>query len=90
MQHIAIGLGKPKEYFDNWFTADVCSTLRIIRYLPRESGVALNDKLTEEEVKYTTPIHTDSGFLTFLSTFGYPGLEVNTGDDIYKQVRPIK
>lgn len=40
-------------------------------------------------MKYTTPIHTDSGFLTFLSTFGYSGLEVEI-DGIYKPIRPIK
>jgi len=25
-------------------------------------------------LRFTTPIHTDSGFLTLLSTFNYPGL----------------
>lgn len=39
MQHIALGLGKPKTYFDSWFNVDTCSTLRIIRYLPRETGI---------------------------------------------------
>jgi len=30
--------------------------------------------LSTEELKFTTPIHTDSGFLTLLSTFNYTGL----------------
>lgn len=92
MQHIAEGLGKPKNFFDNWFTSDAVSTLRIIKYLPRgESSDAVNfDKLTEEQMKFTTPIHTDSGFLTLLSTFGYPGLQVDIGDGVYKSVRPQK
>lgn len=35
MSHIAIGLGKPAEYFDTWFMENTCSTLRIIHYEPR-------------------------------------------------------
>ena len=39
-------------------------------------------------MKFTTPIHTDSGFLTLLSTFNFPGLQVNVGYDTYKSVKP--
>ena len=74
MTHIAEGLGKPKTFFHRWFEFDTCSTFRIIHYLPRATNVVDNSELDDEALKYTTPIHTDSGFLTILSTFNYPGL----------------
>lgn len=87
MEHIAEGLGKPTNFFDKWFEKDTLSTLRTIHYLPRSSEVVKSDKLSEEELKFTTPIHTDSGFLTLLSVFNYPGLQVNVNGE-YKTVRP--
>lgn len=47
------------------------------------------DKLSSEELKFTTPIHTDSGFLTILSTFHYHGLQVDIGNGVYRSVRPV-
>lgn len=47
------------------------------------------EKLSSEELKFTTPIHTDSGFLTLLSTFNYHGLQVDIGAGNYKSVRPV-
>jgi len=35
MSHIALGLGKPVNFFESWFLNDTCSTFRIIHYLPR-------------------------------------------------------
>ena len=74
MRHIAEGFGKPVDFFDKWFVQNTCSTFRLIRYLPRSTGLVSQQDLREEDLKFTTPIHTDSGFLTLLSTFGYPGL----------------
>lgn len=71
MSHIAEGLGKPQDFFDSWFKDNTCSTLRIIHYLPRSTHLVDMDKLSSEELRFTTPIHTDSGFLTLLSTFSY-------------------
>ena len=48
-----------------------------------------SDKLSPDDLRLTTPIHTDSGFLTLLSTFGYPGLQVEVGEGVYKSVRPV-
>lgn len=90
MQHIAVGLGKPKDFFDSWFSENTCSTLRIIHYEPRNSQLVSQDKLSSEELKFTTPIHTDSGFLTLLSTFHYHGLQVDIGSGAYRSVRPVK
>ena len=74
MRHIAEGFGKPVNFFDKWFVQNTCSTFRLIRYLPRSTGLVSQQDLREEDLKFTTPIHTDSGFLTLLSTFSYPGL----------------
>ena len=89
MSHIAEGLGKPIDYFNPWFINNTCSTFRIIRYLPRNTKLVEMDKLSEDELRFTTPIHTDSGFLTLLSTFSYPGLQVDIGQGVYKSVRPV-
>jgi len=71
---LAVGLGKPRDFFMDWFEHDSLSTFRSIHYLPRSAGVVDSSKLDSEEVKLTTPAHTDSGFITILTTFGYPGL----------------
>lgn len=91
MSHIAEGLGKPANFFDQWFMDDTCSTFRIIRYLPRTGAEApvSKEKLSGEQLKFTTPIHTDSGFLTLLSTFGFGGLQVDVGNGVYRSVRPV-
>ena len=88
MSHIAEGLGKPADFFDRWFITNSCSTLRIIRYLPRVASVVSHERLNSEQLKFTTPIHTDSGFLTLLSTFSFPGLQVDIGEGEYRSVRP--
>lgn len=36
----------------------------------------------------TTPEHCDSGFLTILTTFGYPGLQVEL-DGEFRSVKPV-
>ena len=65
------------------------TTFRISHYLPRSSKVVDSGKLSPDDLRLTTPIHTDSGFLTLLSTFGYPGLQVEVGEGVYKSVRPV-
>lgn len=88
LSHIADGLGKPSNFFEDWFAYDTCSSMRLIHYKPRSSNVVQQDKLKEDELKLTTPIHTDSGFLTLLSTFNYTGLQVNTVDNKFVSVKP--
>ena len=39
--------------------------------------------------KLTCPEHADTGFITLLSTFNYPGLQVEI-DGEYKSIKPIK
>ena len=74
LQCMALGLGKDRHFFDDWFKNDSLSKQRAIHILPRSTGIVDSEKLSAEHFKLTTPEHADSGFLTFLTTFGYPGL----------------
>jgi len=88
LNYLAIGLGKEKGFFDPWFEKNALSTLRSIYYLPRaHEGAAKSDKLDAENIKLTTPAHADSVFMTLLTTFGYPGLQVEL-DGEYKSIKP--
>lgn len=73
---IALGLGKDRQFFEPFFGPASSSSFRSIYYKPRSKSIVLQDKLSKESLKLTTPEHCDSGFLTILSTFGYPGLQV--------------
>ena len=86
---IAQGLGKEKEFFNDWFEKDSLSILRTIKYTARKDSHVKTDKLDKNEFRLVTPPHTDSGFITILTTFGYPGLQVLI-DDEYKSVKPMK
>jgi isopenicillin N synthase-like dioxygenase len=88
LNYLAVGLGKEKGFFDAWFEYNSLCTFRSIYYLPREhQNAAKSDKLDSENLKLTTPEHADSGFLTLLTTFGYPGLQVEI-DGEYKSIKP--
>jgi len=68
-------LGKEKGFFNAWFEQDPLSTFRSIYYLPRaHKDAAKSNELSTEHAKLTTPEHCDTGFMTILTTFGYPGL----------------
>ena len=85
-----MGLGKKRDYFDHWFIKNSLGTFRTIHYLPRaQTGVKV-DKLDETNLRLTTPCHADTGFITLLSTFGYPGLQVMMPDGKYRSVKPLK
>ena len=71
---IAVGLGKDKDFFKPWFEKESASTFRTIFYLPRCKATVKQDKLGKDELKLITPEHSDSGFMTLLTTFGFPGL----------------
>lgn len=86
---IAVGLGKDATYFDDWFQGGSLSVLRTIHYLPRSSSGVDSSQLNANDYKLTTPEHADSGFLTFLATFGYPGLQVLI-DGKYRDIAPAK
>jgi len=75
-EFIALGLKKDRHFFRDWFEYDSMSTLRSVHLIPRDAGVVDSSKLDKETFRLTTPEHADSGFITLLSTLGYPGLQV--------------
>lgn len=74
IEYIAIGLGKDRYFFKPWFETMSLSTFRTIKYLPRSQSTVSSSELSSAEYQLVTPEHTDSGFLTLLTTFGFPGL----------------
>ena len=90
LEYIAIGLHKRRDYFSPWFKKDSLGTFRTIHYLPRSETGVKSDKLDTVGLKLTTPEHADSGFLTLLSTFSFPGLQVQMPDGVYRSVKPEK
>lgn len=89
LEYLAIGLGKERHYFKGWFEKNSLSTFRTIHYLPRSDTGVKTNKLTTNELKLITPGHTDTGFITLLSTFMFPGLQVLI-DGKYRSVKPEK
>lgn len=87
IEYIAIGLGKDRHFFKAWFETESLSTFRTIKYLPRSQSTVSSDAITADEYRLVTPEHTDSGFLTLLTTFGFPGLQVPI-EGVYKFVKP--
>lgn len=86
--YIALGLGKDRDFFTPWFERDSLSTYRSIYYKPRELSTVKSDQLGMESLALTTPAHSDSGFLTILTTFGFPGLQVlHEGE--FRSVKPM-
>ena len=55
--------------------------------MPRSQSTVKSDQLSQSDYKLTTPPHADSGFITILTTFGYPGLQVLI-DGTYRSVKP--
>ena len=88
VEWIAIGLGLDRRTFHPWFERDSLSTQRAVHILPRSANIVSSSELSESEFKLTTPEHNDAGFVTLLSTFGYPGLQVLL-DGEYKSIKPV-
>lgn len=82
---LAIGMGKRADYFEPWFKEVCLSNLRGIHYSNRVYSDHLN--MSKEDFKMVTPEHTDSGFITLLTTFMYPGLQVEINGQ-YRSIKP--
>mmetsp|Transcript_73200 Transcript_73200/g.191890 ORF Transcript_73200/g.191890 Transcript_73200/m.191890 type:complete len:362 (+) Transcript_73200:58-1143(+) len=80
VEYIALGLGLERDFFRSWFERDSLSTWRTIWTLPRARSTVRSASLSAESLQLTTPAHSDSGFLTILSTLGFPGLQVLVHD----------
>ncbi|XP_060075524.1 uncharacterized protein LOC132555187 [Ylistrum balloti] len=83
----AIGLGIDEYSYEDLFSKRPCSTLRLMHYPPWEGNPPENAKIEDGKV-LTTPAHTDTNFLTLLSTFGYKGLDIVTADGKWTEVEP--
>ena len=88
LECMSLGLGRERFFFHQWFERDSLSTFRAIHILPRSAGIVDSSKLSAEAFKLTTPEHADGGFITLLSTFGYPGLQVELEGE-YRSIKPI-
>lgn len=84
----SIGLGFKENCFEYLFRDKPCSTFRLLHYPPWE-GSPPDNAVLDEGKAVTTPVHTDSCFLTLLATFQYHGLEVLTPEGTWLPVQPI-
>lgn len=85
---LAIGLGKEEDFFDRLFLNKPLSTLRFMHYPVREGPIP--EAAKKDGVVLTCLEHSDSTFITFLSTFYNEGLQILQQDGTWKdvEVRP--
>ena len=84
---LAIGLGKKENFFDSLFEKPL-STLRLIHYPLRQRPIP--DCAKKDGSILTFKDHTDTNFVTFISTFAYRGLQILEADVSWTdvEVRP--
>ncbi|OWF35819.1 gibberellin 2-beta-dioxygenase 4-like [Mizuhopecten yessoensis] len=83
----ARGIGIDENAFIGLFDDKPLTTFRMIHY-PTWESTPPEVCLLEDGKVITTPEHTDTGFMTLLTTFGYSGLEVMTADGRWAAVAP--
>ena len=83
----SIGLGISENSFEDIFGDKPCSTFRILHYPPWAGAPPVNAIIEDGKV-VTTPEHTDSDFMTLLTTFHFKGLEVRRADGKWAEVDP--
>ena len=69
LAQMAVGLGRPADFFAGGLTANPTPLFRIFRYPPHPQG---------DTATWGVGEHTDYGLLTLLATDGTPGLEVKS------------
>jgi isopenicillin N synthase-like dioxygenase len=96
MRSLARGLGLRPDYFDDSFGRGL-STLRLIRYPPRDSAAlaAVQDPAVWVEFEGTRRYlvgapHTDSGFVTLLAQDGVAGLQARSRGGSWVDVPPLE
>lgn len=78
MQMLCAGLGLDEHTFDDRFQPMSLSTYKLQRYQSFEESKLVRD--------FSQDSHADVGFLTFLTAFSYPGLEVQKRDGTWVRV----
>ena len=85
----AIGLSLNEHTFDSRFSPKSVSSLRLMHYptYKSETNAQLATNTTDSPL-LTCEEHTDTGFVTLLVTFSYPGLEIMGRDGKWTSVTP--
>lgn len=83
----AHGLGIDESAFTRLFDDKPLTTFRMIHY-PTWQSTPPEVCLLDNGKVITTPAHTDTGFMTLLTTFHYRGLEVMTSDGQWAEIVP--
>ena len=81
---LAIGLEKKDDYFDKLFLHKPLSTLRLMHYPVRPHPIP--EAAKKDGLVLTCLEHTDSTFMTLLSTFYYEGLQIMLKDGSWTDV----
>lgn len=84
---IARGLGAAEDWFDNMFSPYPLSTLRLINYPVRPQPIP--DCARDGEYILHCGGHTDTPFVTLLTTFDYRGLQIQDENDQWVDV-PVR
>ncbi|ESP05341.1 hypothetical protein LOTGIDRAFT_227971 [Lottia gigantea] len=71
---VCLGCGLEENWLDSTFIPDTLSTLRLLHY-PQNHDSNNHDG----DVRLCCSEHSDSGFITLLSTLGFPGLQLKLG-----------
>ena len=85
----ALGVGIPEDSFVNLCAVQPMSTYRILHYPAWDTAPPTSAKLDNGKL-ITTPEHTDTGFMTLLTTFDYGGLEIMTPEGTWAEVTSHK
>jgi len=96
MRSLARSLGLPSDHFDDSFRRGL-STLRLIRYPPRDARELETVKDPAVWVQFhgerrylVGAPHTDSGFVTLLAQDGVPGLQARSRGGEWMDVPPLE
>ncbi|XP_041365763.1 2-oxoglutarate-dependent dioxygenase citB-like [Gigantopelta aegis] len=85
---VAMGSGLDEMLFDKMFIPDTLSTLRLLHYPKRPNHFDIAAATADDGTVLSCSEHTDSGFVTLLATFDYPGLQIKSSGGQWYEVPP--
>ncbi|XP_071119460.1 probable iron/ascorbate oxidoreductase DDB_G0283291 [Haliotis cracherodii] len=83
---LALGSGLDEYWFESMFLPDTLSTLRLLHYPLRSSSPP--DTARDGDKVLCCSEHSDSGFVTLLTTFHYRGLQIRNQHGEWVDVEP--